>query len=209
MTQQSVPPTIGAILAGGLARRLGGADKALRTVGGRSVLARLIQRLAPQVARIILNANGELERFAGYGLPVVADEVPDHPGPLAGILAALDWTHEFAPGVEWVVTVPGDAPFIPRDLVTRLHDARRSGDAVMACAASRGRAHNVVALWPVALREELRGAVVDHGVRRVELFTRQNECVVVEWPASPVDPFFNVNTLEDLDEANRLANLDP
>ena len=125
MNDAAAPPTIGAILAGGLARRMGGGDKALRSIGGRTVLDRLLDRLAPQVARLILNANDDPDRFGALGLPVVADSLPDHPGPLAGVLAALEWTAATAPDVAWVVTVPGDAPFIPRDLVARLHAARR------------------------------------------------------------------------------------
>ncbi len=203
------PPTVGAILAGGLARRLGGGDKALRMVGDRTVLAWLIDRLAPQVTRVILNANAEPERFGALGLPVVADSLPDHPGPLAGVLAALDWSAESAPGIEWVVTVPGDAPFVPRDLVARLHGGRQSSNAIMACAASQDRTHPVIALWPVSVRDELRSAVAEHGIRRIDRFTQRYTCAVVDWPAESVDPFFNVNTPEDLAEANRLVSIHP
>jgi molybdopterin-guanine dinucleotide biosynthesis protein A len=205
----AIPPTVGAILAGGLARRLGGGDKALRTVGDRTVLTWLIDRLAPQVARVILNANADPGRFGALGLPVVADSLPDHPGPLAGVLAALDWSAESAPGIEWVVTIPGDAPFIPRNLVRRLHAGRQSSNAVMACAASQDRAHPVVALWPVSVRHELRSAVAEHGIRRIDRFTQRYACAMVGWPAAPVDPFFNVNTPEDLAEANRIVRMHP
>ena len=206
-SEGAIPPTAGAILAGGLARRLGGGDKALRTVGDRTVLGRLIDRLAPQVTRMMLNANDDPGRFGALGLPVVADSLPDHPGPLAGVLAALDWSAEFIPGMEWAVTVPGDAPFIPRDLVTRLHEERQSSNAIMACAASQDRTHPVIALWPVSVRDELRSAVTEHGIRRIDRFTQRYACAVVSWPAAPVDPFFNVNTPEDLAEANRLVSI--
>jgi molybdenum cofactor guanylyltransferase len=205
----AVPPTIGAILAGGLARRLGGGDKALRLVGGSSVMARLIERMTPQVLRLILNANDDPRRFGALGLPVVADSLPDHPGPLAGVLAALEWAARSAPTIEWVATVPGDAPFLPHDLVARLHAGRRDGGAALACAASDNRTHPVVALWPVSMRDGLRSAVADQGIRRIDAFTQRYPCVSVDWPTAPVDPFFNVNTPEDLAEADRLAALHP
>ncbi len=198
-----IEPTVGVILAGGLARRLGGGDKAMRMVGGQTVLARLIGRMTPQVTRLILNANEDTARFAGYGLPVVGDNLPDRPGPLAGVLAGLDWTARFAPDVQWVVTVPGDAPFLPEDLVTRLHAAR--GSATLACAMSDGRTHPVVALWPVALRHDLQRALVDEDLRKVGVYVGRNDPAVVEWPVEGVDPFFNVNTQDDLTKADRLA----
>jgi molybdopterin-guanine dinucleotide biosynthesis protein A len=207
--EDAIPPTIGAILAGGLARRLGGGDKALRTVGDRTVLAWLIDRLAPQVARLILNANADPGRFGALGLPVVADSLPDFQGPLAGVLAALDWSAGSAPGIEWVVTVPGDTPFIPHDLVTRLHAGRQRSNAIMACAASQDRAHPVIGLWPVSVRDDMRSALTEHGVRRIDGFMQRYACAVVDWPAAPVDPFFNVNTPDDLAEANRLVRSHP
>jgi molybdenum cofactor guanylyltransferase len=121
MVERRFPATLGAILAGGLARRLGRGDKTLRAIGGRTVLARLVERVTLQVRQLIINANDDPGRFQEFGLPVVADSLPDRPGPLAGILAALEWVLQSGPGVEWVLTVPGDAPFLPRDLVSRLH----------------------------------------------------------------------------------------
>lgn len=199
------PATIGAILAGGLARRLGGGDKPLREVGGQTVLARLIERLRPFVTRLIINANDDPARFADHGLPVVPDTVPDHPGPLAGILAALEWTAASEPSVAWVVTVPGDAPFLPKDLVPRLHEACLREGAQLACSGSLGRTHPVVALWPVSVRDELRQALTERGIRRIDRFTEPYKRAVVEWSATPVDPFFNVNTPEDLAEADCLV----
>jgi molybdopterin-guanine dinucleotide biosynthesis protein A len=199
------PATLGAILAGGLARRLGGGDKTLRMVGGRTVLDRLVDRVAPQVTQLIVNANDDPRRFEGLGLPVVADSLPGHLGPLAGVLAALDWTAESEPGIEWVVTVPGDAPFLPPDLVARLHAGRRRDGAALACASSYGRTHPVIALWPVSIRGELRSAVAEQDIRRIDRFTGRYTCAVEEWPTQPADPFFNVNTPEDLAEADRLV----
>lgn len=199
------PATIGAILAGGLARRLGGGDKTLREVGGQTVLARLIGRLRPAVTRLIINANADPARFAMHGLPIVPDTLPDHPGPLAGVLAALDWTAASEPAVAWVVSVPGDTPFLPRDLVVRLHAARLREGARLACAGSLGRTHPVVGLWPVALRDELRHALAERGIRRIDRFTEPYTRAVVAWDATPVDPFFNVNTPAELAEADRLV----
>ena len=207
--EPATPPTAGAILAGGLARRLGGGDKGLRMIGDRTVLSRLVDRLTPQVTRLVLNANDDPRRFQGLGLPVVADSLSDHPGPLAGVLAALEWTALSAPEVEWVVTVPGDTPFIPRDLVRRLHARRQRDSAILACAGSRGRTHPVVALWPVSIRDALRYAVADGGIRKVNEFMQGYSCSVVEWETEPVDPFFNVNTLADLSEADHLVAVYP
>jgi molybdopterin-guanine dinucleotide biosynthesis protein A len=208
-TDPEIPPTVGAILAGGLARRMGGGDKSLHLVGGRTVLARLTDRLAPHVTRLIINANDDPGRFQGLDVPIVPDGLPDHPGPLAGVLAALEWTAATEPAIEWVVTVPGDAPFLPADLVPRLHAARRRGNAVFACAGSLGRTHPVVALWPVLIRNELRTAVAVGGIRRIDRFTGRHSCAVEQWDTDPVDPFFNVNTPEDLIEADRLVAIHP
>lgn len=208
MPDHGLPATVGVILAGGLARRMGGGDKPLRSIGGRTVLARIIDRLTPQVTRVIINANDDPSRFDAFRLPVVADSVPDHPGPLAGVLAALDWASA-DPAVAWVLSVPGDAPFMPRDLLIRLHAARSDRGTRFACAASEGRTHPVIALWPVAIRDELRRAVTQEGMRKIDLFTQRGGCTAAEWPATPVDPFFNVNTPEDLAEADRLVTLHP
>ena len=209
MADLGMPPTVGAILAGGLARRMGGGDKSLRAIGGRTVLARIIERLTPQVARVILNANADPQRFAAFHLPVVADSLPDNPGPLAGVLAALDWAADTDPNYAWVLTLPGDAPFVPRDLVTRLHGARQANDALITCATSHNRAHPVIALWPVSIRNALRHAVADRDIRKIETFTQQYRRATADWPVTPIDPFFNVNTPDDLAEANRLLQLHP
>ena len=192
--------TVGVILAGGLARRMGGGDKPLKTLGGRPLLDHVIARLAPQVATLILNANGEASRFAGWGLPVVADGLADYPGPLAGVLAALDWAARQAPEPIWVVSIPGDCPFIPLDLVATLHAARHAAAVPMACARSGGQTHPPVGLWPVALRDALRAALLE-GERKIDRWTARHGCAHADWPALPCDPFFNANTPEDLAEA--------
>jgi molybdopterin-guanine dinucleotide biosynthesis protein A len=201
------PRTLGVILAGGLARRMGGGDKPMRAIGGRTLLDHVVERFAPQCDGLILNANGDPLRFAAFGLPVVADTVAGNPGPLAGVLAALDWAAENRPQAQWVVSVAGDCPFLPRDLVARLHEARMAEDAQLAVAASGERTHPVIGLWSVCLREELRDALVGEGVRKIDRWTARYRLATVSWLAEPVDPFFNANTVEDLAEAERLAGL--
>jgi len=195
---------VGLLLAGGQSRRMGGGDKTLRPLAGRSLLERVIERLRPQVAALVLNANGDPARFAKFGLPVVSDSVPDFAGPLAGVLAGLDWTAAHYADCPFVVTVATDAPFLPADLVARLADELGAADADLACAASAGRAHPVFGLWPVRLREDLRRAVLDEGVRKVDQWTSRHKIVTVPFPDAPVDPFFNANRPEDLTAAARL-----
>jgi molybdenum cofactor guanylyltransferase len=201
----TVPPTLGLLLAGGLARRMGGGDKARIAIGGATILQRVLACVTAQCARVIINANGDPARFADTQLPVVADSVPDFAGPLAGILAGLDWAAANAPQCEWVASVPGDCPFLPGDLVMRLHAARVAAGAPLACARSGEWQHPVVALWPVALREDLRRALIDDGLRKIEIWTARHGIAVADWPAEPVDPFFNVNTPEDAARARAIA----
>jgi molybdopterin-guanine dinucleotide biosynthesis protein A len=198
----------GVLLAGGLARRMGGGDKPMRMIAGRTILERVIQRLKPQCAGLILNANGDPARFAGFGLPVVADDVRGFPGPLAGILAALDWVAVHRPQVEWMLSAAADCPFLPHDLVARLHAVRKEQNAELAVAASDGQTHPVIGLWSVRLREELRHALVVEDVRKIDRWTARYPLATVTWPARPLDPFFNANTIEDITEAERLAALD-
>jgi molybdenum cofactor guanylyltransferase len=199
------PETLGVVLAGGLARRMGGGDKARIRLGGATILDRVVARLRPQCSRLILNANTDPARFADTGLAVIADGVPDHAGPLAGILAGLDWAADRAPQIEWVVSAPSDCPFLPRDLVARLHQARVEAGAPLACARSGQWRHPVIALWPVALREDLRRALLSEGLRKVDQWTARYRVGIAEWPAVPVDPFFNVNTPAEAAEADRMA----
>ncbi len=198
----------GVILAGGLAHRMGGGDKPLREIGGQTILARVIARLKPQCEGLILSANGDPLRFAPFGLPVIADGVKHYPGPLAGILAGLDWAAAHSPNAQWILSAPGDCPFLPGDLVVRLREALSAEDAELAVAVSRGRPHPVIGLWKVALRDALREALVVDGLRKVEDWTKRYRVAAVGWAAEPLDPFFNANTVEDLAEAARLARLD-
>jgi molybdopterin-guanine dinucleotide biosynthesis protein A len=192
-----VAPILGVILAGGLSRRMGGGDKPLRLLAGRTLLDRVAERFAPQCGLgVLLNANGDPTRFAGFPGPIVPDGVPDHPGPLAGILAALDHAAVHHPSATHVASVTCDAPFLPLDLVDRLR-AGLSG-APIAMASSAGQEHFTVALWAVSLRDDLRASLVERGERRVGAFLRRHGAAAVDWATDPVDPFLNVNTPEDL-----------
>jgi molybdopterin-guanine dinucleotide biosynthesis protein A len=182
----------GMILAGGLGRRLGGTDKPLIEIGGRTLLARINARLGAQVDAMVVNANGDPARFADFGLPVVADDIPDFAGPLAGILAGLDWAA--AHGFAQLVTVAGDTPLIPADLVERLAAASPR----LAVAASGGRRHPTCGLWQVSLAADLRRALVEDGERRLNALVAAWGAVQVDWPDRPVDPFFNVNNPDDV-----------
>ena len=200
-----VSNVLGVILAGGQARRLGGGDKALRELGGKPLLAHAIERLAPQVSQIIINANGDPARFDSFLHPVVADTVEGFVGPLAGVLAGLEWAAENAPDCEWIVTCATDAPFFPEDLVARLFEAVTQGDAELACAETNGRTHPVFGLWPVRLREDLRHALVVEELRKVDLWTARHGLASVDYPALVVDPFFNINRPEDLERAEQIV----
>jgi molybdenum cofactor guanylyltransferase len=198
----------GVVLAGGRAQRMGGGDKPLREIGGHTILTRVIGRLESQCESLLLSANGDPLRFSSFGLPVIADGVKQHPGPLAGILAGLDWAATHRPNAQWIVSAPGDCPFLPRDLVARLRQAVSAQGAELAVAASQGRSHPVIGLWKVGLRDALREALVVEGLRKVRDWTGRYRVATVAWPADPLDPFFNVNTAEDLAEAERLAALE-
>ena len=196
---------LGLVLAGGLARRMGGGDKARVRIGDRTILERVLARIVPQCGAVIINANGDPTRFADTGLLVVANSVPDFAGPLAGILAGLDWAAAHAPDVADIVSVPGDCPFLPADLVTRLSAARAAAGTPLACARSGDWRHPVVGLWPVALRDDLRKALTAEGLHKIEAWTARHGVAIADWPVAPVDPFFNVNTPEDAAEASRVA----
>jgi molybdenum cofactor guanylyltransferase len=203
MTEQ--PRTVGLVLAGGLARRMGGGDKALICIGGEAILDRVLAVLRGNCGPIILNANGDPARFARYGLPVIADSVPDFAGPLAGILAGLDWAAAHVPGTEWVVSVPGDCPFLPPDLVDRLHAVRAEAGTPLACARSGDWRHPVVGLWRVDLRDDLRHALTVEDLRKIEIWTARHGVAIASWSDQPIDPFFNVNTPADVATADRVA----
>ena len=188
----------GILLAGGLARRMGGGDKPLLSVGGRSLMERVIERAAPQVDCLILNANGDPARFAGFGLPVMADGVGGYAGPLAGILTGLEWLRDNRPDIRWLVSFATDTPLVPTDLVQRLLAAVEAEGAQLACAVAGGETQPVFGLWPVSLAGDLRHALVDEHVYKIAAFAGRYRLAVAEWPGGAAGPFFNVNTVEDL-----------
>jgi molybdopterin-guanine dinucleotide biosynthesis protein A len=194
----------GVILAGGRARRMGGGDKCLHRLGDRTLLEHVIDRAQPQVSRLVLNANGDPERFAQFGLPVAADAIGGFAGPLAGVLTGLEWAREHAPDCPWVASFATDTPFFPEDLVPRMLTAVDVEGADMACAASGGRSHPVFGLWPIRLAEALHHALADEDIRKIDRWTARYRLATVEFPAEPRDPFFNVNRPADLACAERL-----
>ena len=200
----------GVLLAGGRAKRMGGGDKGLRTLGGRTIMDYIVERVRPQVAVLLINANGDPGRFSGYGLPVIADVISDESGgfagPLAGVLTGMEWAAANQPQCSWVATFACDAPFAPSDLVARFVAAVEEEGAAMACAASRGRAHPVFGLWPVALAAELRQAMSEEDIRKIGRWTTRYNLIEVDFAADPFDPFFNINATENLTEAERLLS---
>jgi len=194
----------GLLLAGGLSRRMGGGDKSLRTLGGRTILERIIATARPQVGPLVLNANGDPARFAAFGLPVATDVVEGYAGPLAGVLTGLEWAKVHAPGCDWVASFATDAPFIPGDLVARLVQAVEREGADLACARSDGQEHPVFGLWPVRLADDLRRAMVEEDIRKVDVWTGRYKLAIADFATDPVDPFYNTNRPEDLEEAERL-----
>jgi molybdenum cofactor guanylyltransferase len=201
--------TLGLVLDGGLARRMGGTDKGLVLLAGRPMLAHAIERLRPQCGLIAISANGDLARLAAFGLPVLADDPQDFAGPLAGVLAGLEHCAGLGAAMTHVATLPADAPFAPCDFVARLHEARRASGAAIAIAASGGRMHPVAALWPVALAADLRRTLAQEGLCKVEAFAARFPLALAEWLCEPVDPFFNVNSPEDLARAEALFSRGP
>jgi|SRR5271165_2629866 len=196
--------TLGLILDGGFARRMGALDKGLVSLAGRPMLAHAVGRLSPQCGALAISANGDPARFAHFGLTVLADDPPDFSGPLAGVLAGLEYCARRASPLAYVASLPADTPFVPSDFVARLHAARRSGEAAIAVAASGGRRHHVAALWPAGLASDLRRALIDEGLRKAEAFLARFRVAVADWEDEPVDPFFNINSGEDLARAEAM-----
>jgi molybdopterin-guanine dinucleotide biosynthesis protein A len=210
-TKMGREPHAGVILAGGLGKRMGGGDKPLLELGGKPMLARVIERLAPQVERIILNANGDPARFAAYGLPIVPDTVPGFAGPLAGILAGMRWSKANLPDARFLLSVAADTPFFPPDLVVRLSEGCGNDERTIALAASTVGTHPVFGLWPVALADHLEaflqggegGKILTFADRHLRLNVPFDDIVLPDGAA--VDPFFNVNTPEDAARAEEIA----
>ena len=202
----NAPGIIAVLLAGGQSLRMGGGDKCLRLLGGKPILAHVIDRVRPQARALILNANGNPARFAPFGLPVVSDSIANFAGPLAGVLAGMDWAAANAPDCPWTVSVPCDGPFVPRDLVARLMAERELEQADMACVMSGSQRYPVVGLWPVRLRDELRRAITQENQHKVDAWTARYRLAVAEFALGAVDPFFNANKPEDLAKAEQLLS---
>jgi molybdopterin-guanine dinucleotide biosynthesis protein A len=185
---------------------MGGGDKGLLPLGDATLLDNVIGRLGPQCSELAINANGDPARFARFGLPVLVDPMADFPGPLAGVLAGLDWAAEI--GAEAIVTAAADTPFLPDDLVARLTEEAAEKGVPIALAASADEAgvqrrHPTFGLWPTGLREDLRAAL-SGGLRKIVLWTDRHGAATVPFPTASFDPFFNVNTPEDMARAERL-----
>ena len=197
---------LGVILAGGLARRMGGRDKGRLLLQGQSMISRVLERLAPQVAQVGLNANGDLNRFDDLGLPIFPDSIDGYAGPLAGVLAGLDWA--CAQGGEHIVTVAADTPFFPCDLVHQLILASNGMKVPLALAATKeangeSMRQPTFGLWPVALKEDLREHL-QNGLRKIVHWADMHGAGRAAFSSKPFDPFFNVNTPQDLDTASAL-----
>ncbi|PKU21443.1 molybdenum cofactor guanylyltransferase MobA [Telmatospirillum siberiense] len=198
-----IEPVAAVLLAGGLARRMGGGDKMLLDVAGKTLLQRAIERIQPQVGPLLLNANGDPSRFAGFGLPVRADVVAGYAGPLAGILTGMEWLRETRPDIRWLLSLPTDTPMLPMDLVVRLRAAVEEEKAEIGCARSGGMLHPVFGLWPVHLADALRHALVEEEIRKIGSWIRRYKVAEVTWSDDGGDPFLNLNTPDDLDRYAR------
>ena len=197
-------PTGAIILAGGRATRMAGADKASRMLGGKPLIAHVLAALKPQCGVMVINANGNAARFGALGVPVVPDDVPGFAGPLAGILAGLDHLAGRHPDLSHAVSAATDTPFLPADLVAKLDAARLTAKADIAIARSDNIVHPTFALWPIGVRADLREALVDEDLHRVTTFFSRYRCAYADWSAAPFDPFFNVNTPDDLRIAEQI-----
>lgn len=196
----------GVLLAGGMGRRMGGGDKPLRDLAGKSLLSHSVARARPQVESLVLNVNGDVDRFAHYDMPVVTDVVEGYAGPLAGIHAAMEWSRRTHAESKWLVSFATDAPFFPTNMVSSFLETQVRSEAQIICARSRGRTHPVFALWSLDLVQELRSAMVDEDLRKIDQWTSRYTVGFVDFdePAQTVDPFFNINRPEDLAEAEQL-----
>lgn len=187
------------LLAGGQSRRMGGGDKNQLELGGKSLMQHVLDRVERAGGPTVINANGDPRRYASYDLPVIADVIDGYAGPLAGILTGLEWMARHYPHCTHMVSLATDAPFLPTDMARRLYTGV-GPDASIVQAQSNGQRHPVFAIWPVALAADLRRAVCDEGVRKIDNYTDCHSCNVVSFSGTP-DPFLNLNRPEDFVEA--------
>ena len=181
-----------------------GADKAMMMLAGKPLVQHVVDRLRPQVDDLLINANGDGSRFSAFGCALVADGMADFPGPLAGILTGLRWTKGKRPDAHWLVSCACDCPFLPSDLVSRLMQGAKHADVPIAVAASAWRHHPVVAAWRTDLPLDADEVLRTRGIRKVDHLIDSFPNVRVEFSAEPLDPFFNINTPEDLSRAEAL-----
>ena len=190
---------------GGLSRRMGGEPKALMPLAGRPMISHVIDRIRPHVDACILNVNGLESAFAQFGLPLVADDFGDHAGPLAGLLSGMRWAEKHCAGARWLATVPCDTPFLPEHYISALAEAADEDAAAIVIAASGGRGHFACGLWPIAHKDAL-AAYLESGERRTQSWIERNPnrsvtFAFIDDGRNGFDPFFNVNTPEDLAKA--------
>ena len=205
-TRAPAKDIVGVILAGGQARRMGAGDKALVELGGKTLLERTLERATPQVDELLINANGDPARFAPFHRQILPDAIQGHLGPLAGILTGLEWMKANRPDARWLASFPCDTPFFPRDLVARLVDKAQSERVLVAVAMSGGRRHSVFAVWSADINETADGVLLQRSLRKMDDFIDSLPHARVEFPIEPFDPFFNINTFEDLRRAEELVS---
>ncbi len=197
-------PVVGVVMAGGLSRRMGGGDKFDIELAGKTLLEITVERAKPQVDYLIINANVDAQRFDQFGLPVIADCVEGFAGPLAGILTGMHWAREHHPECEWLASFACDTPFFPTDIVARFQSALHEKSGDIACAKSGSQLHPVFGLWPTSLYDDLRHALIEEDLRRMGAWLNRHNYLEVCYDDKPVDPFFNLNTPEDLKKVREL-----
>ena len=196
----------GIILAGGLSRRMGGGDKGLLMLGKTTIIERVIDKISPQVGSLAININGDSSRFPDYKLPIIPDSIKGYLGPLSGILAGMEWA--FKNGNRYIATVAADTPFLPDDFIKRLHAMVKSKNLNIGIAASRILSgddvfiHPTFGIWEVALKDDLRDALAND-TRKIMFWAKKFKLDYYYFDTSDKlsDPFFNINTPDDLEEA--------
>ncbi len=201
-------PIVGILLAGGQSRRMNRPDKCLMQLNGKTLLTHAIDRLTPQVDKLILSINGDPDRFSEYNIPKITDQIEGFAGPLAGIHAGMKWAQENTPETQYIATIATDTPFFPDDLVNQFRNHIPKDNEAIILATSKGRKHPVIGLWPVSLVNELETALKNNE-RKVGLWTEQHTVIKVDFPVEThgnheFDPFFNINHPEDIEKAKEL-----
>jgi molybdopterin-guanine dinucleotide biosynthesis protein A len=199
------PEPIGVIIAGGQSRRFGGGDKFLNKLNGKPILNHVLERVRPQVSELIINSNSNTTALVRFGCPVIADIVQGFVGPLAGVLTGMEWASTNTPECRWIATFPADAPFIPRDCLKKMKLYAEKDLYDIICVSSGGRTHPVCALWRIDLANELRLAIVNEEMRKIDLWTARYRLATIEFLDQPFDPFFNINRPEDLEIARAIC----